>query len=265
MLSRIRSARLRVDTLLRSRFRPGLRPGRRLRLAVVLAALGAAAAVHAVPGPARAVEIEGMRFDDAARVGGKELQLNGAALRTGFLTKGYVAALYLEEKARNAAVVLGTPGAKRLQLRILRETEPPAVVRAIRQGMRNNHSEAQMQGLAARLVQFERTLGEIGTAHKGDVINLDFSPNGYGRRHQRHAARPADSGRRLLPGPAAGVPGRTPGRRQRQARPAGRLTQITLPTHRPTCGTATVFLLPGGTLPGFLTGDMISCKLANSH
>lgn len=176
MLSRIRSARLRVDTLLRSRFRPGLRPGRRLRLAVVLAALGAAAVVHAVPGPARAVEIEGMRFDDAARVGGKELQLNGAALRTGFLTKGYVAALYLEEKARNAAVVLGTPGAKRLQLRILRETEPPAVVRAIRQGMRNNHSEAQMQGLAARLVQFERTLGEIGTAHKGDVINLDFSP-----------------------------------------------------------------------------------------
>lgn len=188
MLSRIRSARLRVDTLLRSRFclglclgfclglRPGFRPGRRLRLAVVLAALGAAAAVHAVPGPARAVEIEGMRFDDAARVGGKVLHLNGAALRTGFLTKGYVAALYLEEKARNAAVVLGTPGAKRLQLRILRETEPPAVVRAIRQGMRDNHSEAQMQGLAARLVQFERTLGEIGTAHKGDVINLDFSP-----------------------------------------------------------------------------------------
>lgn len=43
------------------------------------------------------------------------------------------------------------------------------------------------------------------------------------------------------------------------------MTQITLPTHRPTCGTATVFLLPGGTLPGFLTGDMISCKLANSH
>nr|WP_115706062.1 chalcone isomerase family protein [Cupriavidus taiwanensis] len=176
MLSRIRSTRLHVDTLLRSRLRPAFRPGRRLRLAVVLAALGAAAGVHAVPGPARAVEIAGVRFDDAARVGGKELQLNGAALRTGFLTKGYVAALYLEEKARNAAVVLGTPGAKRLQLRILRETEPPAVVRAIRQGMRDNHSEAQMQGLAARLVQFERTLGEIGTAHKGDVINVDFSP-----------------------------------------------------------------------------------------
>ncbi|WP_018008902.1 chalcone isomerase family protein [Cupriavidus neocaledonicus] len=176
MLSRIRSARLRVDTLLRSRFCPGLRPGRRLRLAVMLAALGAVAAVHAVPGPARAVEIAGVRFDDAARVGGKELQLNGAALRAGFLTKGYVAALYLEEKARNAAVVLGTPGAKRLQLRILRETEPPAVVRAIRQGMRDNHSEAQMQALATRLEQFGRVLGEIGTAHKGDVINVDFSP-----------------------------------------------------------------------------------------
>jgi hypothetical protein len=142
----------------------------------VLVALGAATAVGAVPAPASAVEIEGMRFDDAARVGGRELQLNGAVLRAGFLAKGYVAALYLQEKARNAAVVLGTPGAKRLQLRILRETEPPAMVRALRQGMRNNHSEAQMQELAARLVQFERTLGEVGTAHKGDVINLDFSP-----------------------------------------------------------------------------------------
>ncbi|MDK2660586.1 chalcone isomerase family protein [Cupriavidus sp. LEh21] len=133
-------------------------------------------ATTAVAMPARAVEMEGIRFDDAARVGGKELQLNGTGLRAGFLTKGYVAALYLQEKARNATVVLGTPGAKRLQLRMLREAEPPAFARAIRKGIRDNHSETQVRGLAARLTQFERTLGEVGNAHKGDVINLDFSP-----------------------------------------------------------------------------------------
>ncbi|AQV92968.1 hypothetical protein BJN34_03550 [Cupriavidus necator] len=180
MLFRTRSAPPRPDTLLRPGIcpgsRPGLHPGRCLRLAAVLVALCAATATGAIPLPARSVEIEGIRFDDAARVGGKELQLNGTALRAGFLAKGYVAALYLQERARNAAVVLGTPGAKRLQLRMLRETEPPAFMRAIRQGLRNNHSEQQMLGLATRLEQFERTLGEVGTAHKGDVINLDFSP-----------------------------------------------------------------------------------------
>lgn len=172
MLSRTRSAPPRPDTHLRSRLHPGLR----LRMAALLVALCATTAAGAVPSPARAVEIEGMRFDDAARVGGKELQLNGTALRAGFLAKGYVAALYLQEKARNATVVLGTSGAKRLQLRMLRETEPPAIMRSLRQGIRDNHSESQVQGLATRLVQFERTLGELGTAHKGDVINLDFSP-----------------------------------------------------------------------------------------
>ncbi|MBF6991781.1 chalcone isomerase family protein [Cupriavidus oxalaticus] len=178
MLSRIRSAPPGPDTRLRSRSRPGLPSGLTSRLRSRAAALLVmlCTTTAAVAMPARAVEMEGIRFDDAARVGGKELQLNGAALRAGFLTKGYVAALYLQEKARNATVVLGTPGAKRLQLRMLREAEPPAFARAIRQGIRDNHSEAQVQGLAARLVQFERTLGEVGNAHKGDVINLDFTP-----------------------------------------------------------------------------------------
>lgn len=180
MLSRIRSAAPSPDIPLRSRSRPGLHTGLhtglRSRAAALLVMLCATTAAGAVPAPARAVEMEGIRFDDAARVGGKELQLNGTALRARFLAKGYVAALYLEERARNATVILGTPGAKRLQLRMLREAEPPAFARAIRQGIRDNHSESQVQGLSARLVQFERTLGEVGNAHKGDVINVDFTP-----------------------------------------------------------------------------------------
>ncbi len=219
----------------------------------------------AVPVPARSVEIEGIRFDDAARVGGKALQLNGTALRAGFLAKGYVAALYLQEKARNAALVLGTPGAKRLQLRMLRETEPPAFVRAIRQGIRNNHSEQQMQELATRLVQFERTLGEVGTAHKGDVINLDFSPqtgtvvaiNGT----PRGRPTPAKTSTRPCCGSSWASARSTP----RSSAGCWAADAITLPAHGPTCGTATVFCFRAAPCPDFLTGDMISCKLANSH
>ncbi|CAG2149330.1 hypothetical protein LMG31506_04015 [Cupriavidus yeoncheonensis] len=143
----------------------------------VLAALAAGLALAVLPAAAGATEFEGLRFDDAARVAGKELQLNGTALRSGLLLKGYVAALYLPEKARNATVVLGTSGTKRLQFRMLREVDPNAFARAMQKGMRENHSELQMQMLSARLVQFERTIDQVGTARRGDVINVDFSPD----------------------------------------------------------------------------------------
>lgn len=126
---------------------------------------------------AAAGEIEGMRFDDAARVGGKELLLNGIGLRAVFVIKGYVAGLYLPEKARNATVVLGDKGPKRLQIRPLREVESGTFVKALNAGMRENHTALQMQHLADRLVQLEQAMTQVGTAHKGDVINFDFSPD----------------------------------------------------------------------------------------
>ncbi|WP_420998432.1 chalcone isomerase family protein [Cupriavidus sp. 30B13] len=128
--------------------------------------------------PARAGEIEGMRIDDATRVGGKELQLNGTGLRSVFVIKGYVAALYLPEKARNATVVLGAPGPKRLQIRPLREVDADSFIKALDEGIRENHSEMQVQRLSGRLFQLHRTMEQMGTARKGDVIDFDFSPDG---------------------------------------------------------------------------------------
>ncbi|MGO4327346.1 chalcone isomerase family protein [Cupriavidus sp. 2TAF22] len=145
------------------------------QLALVLCA----GAALALPAPhARAGEIEGMRIDDATRVGGKELQLNGTGLRSGFVIKGYVAALYLPEKARNATVVLGVPGPKRLQIRPLREVRSEAFFKALNQGIRENHSEMQVLRLSDRMLQLRQTMEQMGTARKGDVIDFDFSPDG---------------------------------------------------------------------------------------
>jgi hypothetical protein len=156
-------------------------PSRRLTaLRRKLAVLGTVVALGAVVAGvcvAAGSEIEGIRFDDAARVGGKTLQLNGTGLRAVFIVKGYVAGLYLPEKARNAAVVLGDRGPKRLQIRVLREVEPDDIIKALGSGIRRNHTDAQLQSLADRLGQLDRTIVEVGTAHKGDVINLDFSPD----------------------------------------------------------------------------------------
>jgi hypothetical protein len=147
------------------------------RFRQTLAACGAALALGMPAFGAGAAEIEGVRIDEATRVAGKELQLNGVGLRTVFIVKGYVAALYLPEKVRNAAVVLGAKGPKRLQIRPLREVEADTFVKALNEGMRENHNDVQLQKFADRLVQLEQAMGQVGTARKGDVIDFDYSPD----------------------------------------------------------------------------------------
>lgn len=127
---------------------------------------------------ASAMEIEGVRFDDAARLGGKHLPLNGTGLRSVFVIKGYAAALYLPERARNATVAVATPGPKRLQIRPLREVESATFVKALNEGLRENHSELQMHLLADRVTQLERTMTQMGAAQRGDIINFDYTPDG---------------------------------------------------------------------------------------
>ncbi|TXI90966.1 MAG: hypothetical protein E6Q40_00075 [Cupriavidus sp.] len=144
---------------------------------VRLAACGCAAAVLGLAAPAMGGEIEGVRFDDAARLGGKELPLNGTGVRAGFVIKGYVAALYLPERARNATVVLGTSGPKRLQIRPLREVGPDDFIKSLNDGIRENHSELQRRMLAERLAQLAQTMNQVGPARRGDIINIDFTPD----------------------------------------------------------------------------------------
>ncbi|HRI17581.1 MAG TPA: chalcone isomerase family protein, partial [Burkholderiaceae bacterium] len=65
---------------------------RRTVLILSLALLAAAPA-------AMAAEVGGMKLDDKTTVGGQELVLNGAGIRTKLMFKVYVGALYLPAKA----------------------------------------------------------------------------------------------------------------------------------------------------------------------
>ena len=58
-------------------------------------------------------------MDDTAKVGGKELKLNGAGVRAVAWVKGYAAALYLTRRSNQMAGVLSAPGPKRLRLHML--------------------------------------------------------------------------------------------------------------------------------------------------
>lgn len=122
------------------------------------------------------VSIEGVPFDDAARVAGRELLLNGTGLRAVFVIKGYVAGLYLPERAKNAAVILGMKGPKRLQIHPLRDVGADTFIRALNDGIHRNQTEIQMQKLADRLTQLEDAMRQIGSTKRGDTINFDYAP-----------------------------------------------------------------------------------------
>ncbi|MDO8252877.1 MAG: chalcone isomerase family protein, partial [Rhodoferax sp.] len=73
---------------------------------------------------AGAATLEGLRFEDSTRLANSELRLNGLGVRAVFIIKGYVAGLYLNEKAATLQEVAAMPGPKRLQLRMLRSAGP---------------------------------------------------------------------------------------------------------------------------------------------
>ena len=50
-----------------------------------------------------AAEVSGVKFDETAKVAGKELVLNGVGMRTKFIIKVYAAGLYLTEKKHTVA------------------------------------------------------------------------------------------------------------------------------------------------------------------
>lgn len=123
------------------------------------------------------VDIEGVHFDEAARLAGRELPLNGTGLRSVFVIKGYVAGLYLPERAKNAAVILGMKGPKRLQIHPLRDVGADTFIHALNDGIHRNQTEIQVQRLSDRLTQLEDAMRQIGATRRGDTINFDYTPD----------------------------------------------------------------------------------------
>lgn len=136
----------------------------------------ACCAALSVTAPAQAAALEGAQFDDAVKLAGRELRLNGLGLRAVYVIKGYVAGLYLAERADTPQAVMQTKGPKRLQIRMLREARPEDFNKSLVSGMRRNASEAELHALAERIDQLERIIESTGGVKKGDVIDLDFVP-----------------------------------------------------------------------------------------
>lgn len=137
-------------------------------LSIVLFAL-------AVPAHA-AVDIAGVSFEEAAKLGGGTQPLNGAGVRSRFFIKLYAMGLYLPEKRSDPAAVLAMDGPKRIQIVLLREIAAEKLADALVEGIRKNHSESEMAPLKARVDELKAAMLALKEMPKGAVILLDWAP-----------------------------------------------------------------------------------------
>ncbi len=128
------------------------------------------------PGISSAATLDGQTFEDSLRLGSDDLKLNGLGIRAVLFFKGYVAGLYLKDKATTMQQVVATAGAKRLQMRMLLNAGPSDFNEALVAGIRVNATPAELAQLKSRITQLEQTISEIGRTVVGDVINIDYLP-----------------------------------------------------------------------------------------
>jgi Chalcone isomerase-like len=123
-----------------------------------------------------AATMEGLHFENQARVANRDLKLNGLGIRSIFIFKAYVAGLYVSDKVTSTQDVQRYAGPIRLQLRMLMEVGSTDIKQALVDGMRKNVNEAQWLAMQDRVADFSRTIESIGVVRPGDTINLDFVP-----------------------------------------------------------------------------------------
>ena len=123
--------------------------------------------------PALAAEVGAVKLDDKVSVGGQELILNGAGIRTRLVFKIYVGSLYLPAKATDLAGVL-VKGPRRVQMSLLRNLSGDDLVGALVDGLKANNSPQELDAVKAQTDQLVAIMKAFGEAKEGSVVALDF-------------------------------------------------------------------------------------------
>lgn len=122
---------------------------------------------------ALAVEVAGVKIDDRASVGGQELVLNGAGVRTRAIFKVYVGSLYVPAKAADLGAVLAK-GPRRIQMNIMRNLSADQLVDALVDGLKENNSADELNAVKTQTAELVATMKAFNDVKEKDVVTLDF-------------------------------------------------------------------------------------------
>jgi hypothetical protein len=135
--------------------------------------LAAALAAVALAVPALAREVAGVQFPDTVSVGGQELRLNGAGVRTKFFVKVYAGALYVAAPSHDAGEVMSAEAPKRVRMVFLRDVDKKKIMETYREGFHNNSAGPKLQALLADL---DRIAPAVVDMKKGSEMVVTYVP-----------------------------------------------------------------------------------------
>lgn len=123
-----------------------------------------------------AVDVNGYKFDDTAKVAGKDLVLNGAGMRTKVIIKVYAAGLYLTDRKATMAEIATMDGPRRVKLMMARDLSIDSFGSAFMDGLRENTSVAERNALVTQITKFGEMFAGVPGLKKGDVMTIDWLP-----------------------------------------------------------------------------------------
>jgi hypothetical protein len=125
---------------------------------------------------AAALEVEGIKLEDSAKVANRELLLNGAGIRFKVIFKVYVAGLYLPEKKTSTADILALNAPRRIKLVMLRDVSNEDFGQSFMAGINANSDRAEKSKVVNQMMKFGEMFAAVPTLKKGDVITVDWVP-----------------------------------------------------------------------------------------
>ena len=137
---------------------------------------GAMTLLLAFSAAAATVEVGGVKLEDQIDVRGSKLVLNGAGVRYKAVFKVYTAGLYLGKKAATPEEVLAAPGAKRLQITMLREIDSNELGKLFTRGVQDNAPKTEMSKLIPGLIKMGQIFSDQKKLLAGDVFMIDWVP-----------------------------------------------------------------------------------------
>jgi long-chain acyl-CoA synthetase len=122
---------------------------------------------------AHALDVGGVKLADKENVGGQELVLNGAGIRTKAIFKVYVGSLYLPAKA-NAPAAVYAKSPRRVQLNMLRDVSSDQMTEALVDGVNEGNPPAEAAAVKAQVGELAAILKSIGQLKEGNVLTFDY-------------------------------------------------------------------------------------------
>lgn len=114
---------------------------------------------------------------ETTSVGGRDLVLNGRALRSVWGFRVYEVELFLGERNSDAAVIMTQDRQpKRVRMKMLRSVEKEKFVATVRENIDQNLSAEEKAEFAAELESYIGHLQKGGDIEPGRVITIDYLP-----------------------------------------------------------------------------------------